>query len=247
MANHQVKQSDRLGTDHTTALERIQDGPGPIADEENVPDPLLSIHQHLVDISHLVCSSYELLNHESTCKQAYHAEREQLEHAHFLERTKLEQAYHSERKKLEQTISEYKALALAHDRLEQGDKHYKEQVLPHYNRVFHRQEQELQELREQVQIFEIRIAEVEQKSHEAANEHRRTLNTAEERLQAQDEKLAELEKENAKVSTTDLSPAARPLSPRSRKRPRTMGLEEGVVLQADGLARRSRKCKQTKS
>lgn len=65
--------------------------------------------------------------------------------------------------------------------------------------MFQRQEQELQKLRGKAQSLENWVAEVEQRSQEAADEHRRTLNMAEERPQAQKEKLAELRDEYAKA------------------------------------------------
>ena len=63
------------------------------------------MHQHLVDLSHLACSSYdELVKHRSG----------------------YEQAYLLECRKLQQNVAEYNALALDHKRLEQENSYYQQ-------------------------------------------------------------------------------------------------------------------------
>ena len=112
------------------------------------------MHQHLVDLSHLACSSYdELVKHRSG----------------------YEQAYLLECRKLQQNVAEYNALALAldHKRLEQENSYYQQQLLPHYHHLFCRQEQETQEARKQAGSFEARSRELESRIEELS-----TLNQA---------------------------------------------------------------------
>jgi hypothetical protein len=105
------------------------------------------MHQHLVDLSHLACSSYdELVKHRSG----------------------YEQAYLLECRKLQQNVAEYNALALDHKRLEQENSYYQQQLLPHYHHLFYRQEQETQEARKQTGSSEARSRELEKKSIEQA-------------------------------------------------------------------------------
>ena len=88
-------------------------------------------------------------------------------------------------RKLQQNVAEYNALALDHKRLEQENSYYQQQLLPHYHHLFCRQEQETQEARKQAGSFEARSRELEKKSIEQAEEHKRTTDAAIELLSVQ--------------------------------------------------------------
>ena len=185
------------------------------------------MHQHLVDLSHLACSSYdELVKHRSG----------------------YEQAYLLECRKLQQNVAEYNALALAldHKRLEQENSYYQQQLLPHYHHLFCRQEQETQEARKQAGSFEARSRELEKKSIEQAEEHKRTTDAAIELLRTQGEKVEELESRIEELSTLNQAPSARLQSPNTRKRQRPSKPGGESSVQAGEPARRSQRCKQSK-
>jgi hypothetical protein len=183
------------------------------------------MHQHLVDLSHLACSSYdELVKHRSG----------------------YEQAYVLECRKLQQNVAEYNALALDHKRLEQENSYYQQQLLPHYHHLFYRQEQETQEARKQAGSSEARSRELEKKSIEQAEEHKRTTDAAIELLRTQGEKVEELESRIEELSTLNQAPSARLQSPNTRKRQRSSKPGGESSVQAGEPARRSQRCKQSK-
>lgn len=161
--------------------------------------------------------------------------------------SRYEQAYYAEREKLEQNVVAYKELALDYERLEQGDRHYKDLLLPYYSDIFCRQEQKLHELRSQIQSLEIRNAELEKRSLEVAEEHRSTVDVAEELLRTRSERIAELERRATEVPVSDLLPVARPLSSNSRKRLRASQPVGTLDVRTDCPPNRGQKCEQTKS
>ena len=183
------------------------------------------MHQHLVDISHLACTSHnELVKHRSEYKQAYLLEC----------------------RKLQQQVAEYNALALNYRRLEQENRYCQQQLLPHYNHLFQRQEQEIQEAKKQAGSFEARSRELEEKSSEEAEEHKRTMDAAIELLRTQGEKIEELENKTKELSALNRAPLDLLQSPGARKRQRQSKPEGRSSVQASEPARRSRRCKQTK-
>lgn len=161
--------------------------------------------------------------------------------------SRYEQAYYAEREKLEQNVVAYKELALDYERLKQGDRHYRELLLPYYSDIFCRQEQKLHELRSQIQSLEIRNAELEKRSLEVAEEHRSTVNIAEELLRTRSERIAELEGRATEVPVSDLLPVARPLSSNSRKRLRASQPVGTLDMRTDCPPNRGQNCEQTKS
>lgn len=161
--------------------------------------------------------------------------------------SRYEQAYYAEREKLEQNVVAYKELALDYERLKQGDRHYRELLLPYYSDIFCRQEQKLHELRSQIQSLEIRNAELEKRSLEVAEEHRSTVDVAEELLRTRSERIAELEGRATEVPVSDLLPVARPLSSNSRKRLRASQPVGTLDMRTDCPPNRGQNCEQTKS
>ena len=183
------------------------------------------MHQHLVDISHLACSSYdELVKHRSGYEQAYLLECQ----------------------KLRQNVAEYHALALDHKRLEQENGYYQQQLLPHYHHLFHRQEQETQEARKQAGSFEAKSRELEKKSVEQAEEHKMAMDAAIELLRTQGEKIEELENRVKELSAPSEAPSTRLQSPSTRKRQRSSKPEGGSSVEAGEPVRRSQRFKQSK-
>lgn len=171
-------------------------------------------------------------------------------------KSRYEQAYYAEREKLEQNVVAYKELALDYERLKQGDRHYRELLLPYYSDIFCRQEQKLHELRSQIQSLEIRNAELEKRSLEVAEEHRSTVDVAEELLRTRSERIAELEGRATEVPVSDLLPVApvsdllpvaRPLSSNSRKRLRASQPVGTLDVRTDCPPNRGQNCEQTKS
>jgi hypothetical protein len=199
----------------------------------NVQEPLVKMHKHLVDISHLARKSYdELMRHHSG----------------------YEQAYLSERSKLMHNVAAYEALALEKERLDQENQYCKQQLLPEYDRLFRRQEQEIQETQKEVRDSQARNWEIEKKNHDEAEIHKSIVDTMAGLLRVKDQRIEELESEvkERKAKALELSSTSCPSSDRLQplrtgKRQRSSKLEQDTSTQRHGdPAKRSRKCKQTK-
>jgi hypothetical protein len=122
----------------------------------NVQEPLVKMHKHLVDISHLTRQSYgELMRHHSG----------------------YEQAYLSKRSKLIHKVAAYKALALEKESLDQENQYCKQQLLPEYDRLFRRQGHEIEEMQKEIRDSQARSREVKKKNHDEAERHKSIVDT----------------------------------------------------------------------
>jgi hypothetical protein len=161
-----------------------------------------------------------------------------------------EQAYLSERDKLVQNIAAYKMLALENERLIQENNYYKQKLLPGYDCVFRRQEQEIEEVQRDARDSEAKNLEYDRKSRAEAEEHQSMV----ERLRVQDQRIKELEARDKGLETRPIEPSDisclspdRLQSPKTSKRQRSGRSGQDMNTQGQSEpGKKSRKCKQAK-
>lgn len=155
-------------------------------------DPLLGIHQHLVDISRLACQSNDELTRYQSC---------------------YEQAYRSEHQKLPEMIAAYNALAGEKQGLEEENRYLKRQLMPQYERVLKRQEQEIKEMQIHSKSLEAVIQDMQKMSGEEQQKHVKAIETATNSLRTQSRRIKALEK---KIQKNLNPPQALSVSPLRR-------------------------------
>lgn len=143
-------------------------------------DAVLKIHEHLVDISRLVCQTNdELAQQQSNYKQAYL----------------------SEHRKLLEVAANQNALADANQRLEEENSYLKLQLIPQYESTLKRQGEVVVELQILVKGLETKLLVLEKVNGDEQRQHARAIESATSLLNMQIQNIKDLKREIEQRST----------------------------------------------